>query len=172
MSVLDRARRALDRGARALERIGMSPIRVGVFVETSTEAFGVAGGINASMVRWITPTPFVRKLDVVEASDMGFSVGPINNISAVRSVYELRIPRSYVACCDSEPLKLGTKVSDLFPLDTTPQSRTAIVLADRTDDGELGTRGVPFAIERLTPDELEIVLYVVQAQPQTDTSTG
>lgn len=166
-SLLDRARALYTRADAIVDRLGFQCYRVGVLAEGRTEAFGIDGGELTQHVRWISPTPQVRKLDTLRASALGISLGPGSALDAQRDVFEVVIPRAAVFTnAAGDEVQVGMKVSDLFPVDPSAKSRSRVVIADVRDDGELGREGVPFAIERMLPDELTITLLLVQAQVQ------
>lgn len=165
-ALLDRARRLYALADHIVDRMGYSAFRVGVRSEASTEAFGVPDGVPSESVRWFAPTPRVRKIDTVEASSIGLSFASSESGMTTRDVYEVTLVRhATLTGADGVTRESGLKVSDLFPVEGSAQSRSTLILADARADGELGTEGQPFTIERITTDELTIVLWVVQAQP-------
>lgn len=165
-ALLDRARRLYALGDHIVARLGFCAFRTGVRSEGSTEAFNVPGGVPSESVRWFDPPPQVRKVDTVEASALGLAYAASESGLSTRDVYEVTLVRhATLTGADGVTRTFGVKVEDLFPVEGSTQSRSTLIIADTRDDGELGTEGVPFTIERIRTDELTIVLWAVQAQP-------
>lgn len=158
MSLRDELLPVIEEAYGLLEEFGLRKVRVWIRAEASTQPYGTGGVVVGSDVE-ITPRPRVAKAQG-QPGFFGAELSAAYDGRAERRRFTVGpIVRKHAAG--------GVTVEDLFPAAATPSARPLIILADDATDGELGTEGRAFKVERVTVRQFSLVLEVVEADELT-----
>lgn len=137
------------------ESLGLRRIRVALRAQLSTVALNTGGGVVVEEDQEISPRPRVA-VPREQPGWSGGAIGPAYDGRAARRRYTIGpLTREHAAG--------GLRVLDLFPVESTPQTRPLVVLSDDGDDGELGRDPVAFRVEAVRLSQFSLYLDVIEA---------
>lgn len=140
------------------ESLGLRRVRVALRAQLSTAALNT-GGVVVEEDAAINPRPRVA-VPREQPGWSGGAIGPAYDGRAARRRYTIGpLTREHAAG--------GLRVLDLFPVESTPQTRPLVVLSDDGDDGELGRDPVAFRVEAVRLSLFSIYLDVIEADSVT-----
>jgi len=140
------------------ESLGLRRVRVALRAQLSTAALNT-GGVVVEEDREISPRPRVA-VPREQPGWSGGAIGPAYDGRAARRRYTIGpLTREHAAG--------GLRVLDLFPVESTPQTRPLVVLSDDSDDGELGRDPIAFRVEAVRFSLFSIYLDVIEADSVT-----
>lgn len=140
------------------ESLGLRRVRVALRAQLSTAALNT-GGVVVEEDAAINPRPRVA-VPREQPGWSGGAIGPAYDGRAARRRYTIGpLTREHAAG--------GLRVLDLFPVESTPQTRPLVVLSDDSDDGELGRDPIAFRVEAVRLSLFSIYLDVIEADSVT-----
>jgi len=140
------------------ESLGLRRVRVALRAQLSTAALNT-GGVVVEEDAAINPRPRVA-VPREQPGWSGGAIGPAYDGRAARRRYTIGpLTREHAAG--------GLRMLDLFPVESTPQTRPLVVLSDDSDDGELGRDPIAFRVEAVRLSLFSIYLDVIEADSVT-----